>query len=120
MKEIVKNKWVKALRSGEYDQGKNRLLTVHDNDSKSFCCLGVLCELHAQETGGHWEKERGLKWEYRGQEGVLPGSVMEWSGVSNVNGRATGLNGSLILMNDSGDYDFNQIADLIAKHWREL
>lgn len=36
-----KDKWVAALRSGEYKQGKGYL---HENSSNTYCCLGVLCE----------------------------------------------------------------------------
>lgn len=37
-----KEKWVKALRSGNYKQGKESLYTEHTN---SFCCLGVACAI---------------------------------------------------------------------------
>jgi hypothetical protein len=119
MKERVKNKWVKALRSGEYKQGHNRLLTVDYNSDESFCCLGVLCEIHAQETGGYWKDGVGT-WEYSNKSDILPDSVREWSGVRDANGRAAGLNRSLAFINDSGQHDFNQIADVIEKHWEEL
>jgi hypothetical protein len=36
----IKADWIKALRSGEYEQGMGKLQV----DGK-FCCLGVLCEL---------------------------------------------------------------------------
>jgi hypothetical protein len=36
--EDFKQRWVAALRSGEYEQGKNEL---HRDDK--FCCLGVAC-----------------------------------------------------------------------------
>ncbi len=39
MEKELKDKWVAALRSGEYRQGKYEL---YDRD-ESFCCLGVLC-----------------------------------------------------------------------------
>ena len=38
----LKKKWIEALRSGKYKQGKNRLHRAEDN---SYCCLGVLCEV---------------------------------------------------------------------------
>lgn len=38
-------KWVQALRSGEYKQGKDAL---RDNDK--FCCLGVACEVYKKEN----------------------------------------------------------------------
>lgn len=35
-------KWIKALKSGEYKQGRH---TLYDNvdDEKVYCCLGVAC-----------------------------------------------------------------------------
>lgn len=41
-----KNKWVKALRSGEFKQGKNEL---YSSISDTYCCLGVcgvICSVH--------------------------------------------------------------------------
>ena len=46
MNPEIKAKWVAALRSGEYKQAKGQLRI-----GNSFCCLGVLCNLHAQ---AHW------------------------------------------------------------------
>lgn len=40
MDQEVKAKWVAALRSGEYPQGKGAL-----NRDGKFCCLGVLCDV---------------------------------------------------------------------------
>lgn len=40
MNPQYKEKWLKALRSGEYKQGGGYL----QRDGK-FCCLGVLCEI---------------------------------------------------------------------------
>lgn len=42
-KETVK-KWISALRSGEYKQGKFRLKRINEGGSCQYCCLGVLCE----------------------------------------------------------------------------
>lgn len=78
----VKGLWVKALRSGEYEQGKQAL---HPNGK--FCCLGVLCDLYLKETGnGEWE-ENGMfrvnKYDYNDAE--LPEAVMEWAGLDDPN-----------------------------------
>lgn len=40
MDAYLKAKWVAALRSGDYKQGKNQLC-----DGAAYCCLGVLCEV---------------------------------------------------------------------------
>ena len=42
MKRDIAEKWVAALRSGEYRQGVGLLQAPN---TKEFCCLGVLCEL---------------------------------------------------------------------------
>lgn len=39
MKPELKAKWVSALRSGQYKQGKNML---HNLDADTYCCYGVL------------------------------------------------------------------------------
>lgn len=41
MNQEIKEKWLKALRSGKYKQGKYYLR----NNKNEFCCLGVLCNL---------------------------------------------------------------------------
>lgn len=41
MNQEIKAKWVAALRSGQYKQGKECLR----NEENHFCCLGVLCDI---------------------------------------------------------------------------
>lgn len=48
MKKEIAKKWVKALRSGKYKQGK-RALKVETKKGVQHCCLGVLCELYQQD-----------------------------------------------------------------------
>lgn len=38
--DTTKEEWIAALRSGEFKQGKSRLVS---NDG--YCCLGVMCEV---------------------------------------------------------------------------
>ena len=38
------NKWVDALRSGGYQQGKHRLRSGEKGNYR-YCCLGVLCDI---------------------------------------------------------------------------
>lgn len=78
MNAKVKRRWIKALRGGKYQQGKHALRT-----NGKFCCLGVLCDLHATETGGTWEPlSHTSQRVYLGEENVLPGEVVEWAGLT--------------------------------------
>lgn len=40
MDQKIKRRWVKALRSGKYQQGRNQLMR-----STRMCCMGVLCDI---------------------------------------------------------------------------
>lgn len=53
MKADLKTKWVEALRSGDYQQGRKylRKANVHTGVVQ-WCCLGVLCEISGK---GHWD-----------------------------------------------------------------
>jgi len=54
MNSKVKKKWVKALRSSEYAQGKEFLCSVDpQTDNAKYCCLGVLIETVRGEST--WE-----------------------------------------------------------------
>lgn len=57
MNKKLKKKWVKALRSGDYDQASGALCKVQ-KDKKgthlSYCCLGVLADVSGE---GEWVKQ---------------------------------------------------------------
>ena len=42
MTKYLKNKWIKALKSGDYKQTTGNL---YDASLDKYCCLGVLCEI---------------------------------------------------------------------------
>lgn len=112
MKPEIKAKWVAALRSGEYEQGKGALRTANDK----FCCLGVLCDIHARETGVAWSDTDSIyPWAYLTEDLALPKEVMAWAGLSNYNpklGEATCAShndGAVTCVKKS----FSEIADLI-------
>ena len=41
----IKEKWLKALRSGEYKKGRLYLKEANQEGDIRYCCLGVLCEV---------------------------------------------------------------------------
>ena len=101
MNNLVKSKWVAALRSGEYWQVQGRLRRDTGN-----CCLGVLCDLHAIETGGTWSHNCEEEYEYFHHSGTLPDVVVSWAGLP------IGYETMCANMNDRG-LSFHQIADFI-------
>ena len=50
MNPEVKQKWIDALRSGDYEQGSEKLRGVN-----GYCCLGVLCDIYSREYDTQWE-----------------------------------------------------------------
>lgn len=111
MNPEVKTKWLAALRSGDYKQGRNVLGRVDADSGEEFCCLGVLCEL-AEKEG---VVKRKLQWDYfvyGRSEHYLPESVQRWSGMDGGRGDRPVAFDSLSALNDRG-YTFDQIADII-------
>lgn len=112
MNPNIAQKWVAALRSGEYFQGHSHLRNL-DN---TFCCLGVLCDLHARENNTAWDLNNNVEiWFYDGDCGVLPDSVQNWAEMKDHQGKlGRGESNLLTNMNDSGK-TFAEIANIIEK-----
>ena len=74
----IRARWVAALRSGKYEQGREYL----HRDGK-LCCLGVLCELAAAD-GVIPPPRPGVDriWLYGEAGGMLPAAVMAWAGLT--------------------------------------
>lgn len=122
MNQKVKKLWVKALRSGKFKQGQGTLKQVTKKGKVKHCCLGVLCELHSQKFGRKFKIKYNpdLKEEeflYLKETEVLPKAVAKWAGLEN-NPTVPILGSETFLseLNDSEDYTFNQLADLIEQH----
>lgn len=82
MNPEVKEKWIKALESGEYTQGMGYLKSELKGEY-FFCCLGVLCDIHANETGNEWDKNDALCldniYSYLGEKSFLPQGLTHWA-----------------------------------------
>lgn len=47
MKKELKERWIAALESGEYEKGKDALCC----DGETYCCLGVLAQIEGRMDG---------------------------------------------------------------------
>lgn len=102
-------KWVKALRSGKYKQGRRQLRSGTKKDGYSYCCLGVACEV--------------LGVRYRSKNGTLPAEAMAMLGVKNCQGKYTPGDlslRSLVMDNDHRRESFKQIAKIIESRPKGL
>lgn len=109
MDAAVKQKWVAALRSGEYTQGKGGLKQLVE-DEVQHCCLGVLCEV--LETPQRRAEDQSV-WFFGTEEnnhhGFLTEPVLAQAGLSD------DAQHKLASMNDQGR-SFAEIADYIDKN----
>ncbi len=92
----IQRKWLRALKSGKYKQGKTQLCAVGPRGGKRHCCLGVLCDVMKIKS----KLIGGEALEYDGEEGVLPDSVQRKIKLRDDNGGIVG-GGSLADLNDS-------------------
>lgn len=138
MKHDIAMKWVAALRSGNYTQTKGVL-----KDDTGYCCLGVLCAIQGREF--HYSPEPlithpdvvdpryyvddveslartniGRNWStlptdlVRELEMHSPSGEFTPDGALDEEGYTK--NYDLAELNDAGK-TFDEIADLIEKHW---
>jgi hypothetical protein len=116
MRESVKKKWVAALKSGKYKQGKCSL----KNTDNTYCCLGVLCEVFIDE-GNELDvrtTENNVV-EYNGQTSYPPTAVREWAGICHVSGHASSANYCVAAVNDTAD-SFTPSIEYIEQHWKNM
>lgn len=94
MDPIIKEKWLKALRSGRYQQHRGALSDVDNRDR--LCCIGV----------GFAVIRRGqVFWSY-----CDTGMAFKALGINEVEKDA------LVFMNDKEGKSFAEIADYIEEH----
>lgn len=96
-----KQKWVAALRSGEYKQGQSLLL----NGDNEYCCLGVACKV-----AGYTDKT------IRNSEGYIKKTLthvpIELRGLDPDNALVE----KLIGFNDDKEWSFNRIAAYVERY----
>jgi hypothetical protein len=103
MKAQAKRAWIKALRSGEYEQTQGKLCDAEG----AMCCLGVLIDV---TQDGEWrlrDSDDGGFYAYDGKVGLLSDAVKEDVGL----GAKT--EARLVALNDDDGRSFADIADWV-------
>ena len=114
--EQVRDKWIDALRSGDFAQTTGvltRVVAARDGAPVGDCCLGVLCKLavkHGVIEAAVEDPDGCLEYgdSYRA---CLPTAVWDWAGLTNRWGDYGSGNG-LAMENDRGA-TFEEIAAII-------
>jgi hypothetical protein len=96
--------WIDALRSGQYKQGHNALRRINNKNEQLFCCLGVLCDVIANNGGPQWNGGSG---EYMYHVAELSSDLRALLNFG------YGQIQILIELNDNNKKDFNTIANYI-------
>jgi len=124
MKQQIKRLWVRALRSGQYKQGKGSLLNINtQNGEECFCVLGVLTDLYQKVMEvGTWDRNnRLLDGETPFTVGTssldyisLPIIVRDWAGLTRFNPVLVveGKRVTVSQLNDTGK-NFDDLAKII-------
>ena len=107
--------WVEALRSGEYKQGEG-LLQEGPPGATRFCVWGVACDVidphQWSRFGPYVQHSRALSYPPQSVEDAMGMLMYEnlWT-----DGRCVA-NPSLVVLNDSKEFSFDELADLIQLH----
>lgn len=115
-----RQRWIQALRSGGYKQADGVL-----RNGDKFCCLGVACDLYAQDhPDAHWGDRLPFAEFYEdgesdGYNDLLPPAVRDWLGLRTYGARWFDGALSLAQMNDEGA-TFTEIADVIEREPKGL
>ena len=115
-------KWVAALRSGKFRQGRGRLAKRDKSKHIQYCCLGVACRVYEQETGKTISMNGTrcgdeVKF-FDGEADLLPSSVADWLNIKDSSGDFGTT--SLMSLNDKSKLSFKEIADEIERHEKDL
>lgn len=98
MDKELKTKWIEALRSGKYYQGKGRLKDSFDR----YCCLGVLCDVS------------NIQINKSGLDCIVDDVACGYRPIKKILGEVKVIN--LYKMNDLENMTFDEIADYIEEN----
>lgn len=119
-------KWLAALRSGEYTQGRDRLRTLNSE----FCCLGVACDI---ADSSQWalmgvSHKRMFRWGKSENTHLLGYDLASKIGLNPSGCRLDGKDFrfdhlniySLMEANDTLELPFTDIANMVENYYKEL
>lgn len=110
LNKAFKAKWLKALRSGRYEQTISELRVGTRRDGFGYCCLGVACNIMDR----HWKISKSDNTTYSHKHSEPGSDSLSHAFLKQIN-LTPEQESKLIVMNDGGS-TFSEIADYIEKH----
>lgn len=111
-------KWIEALRSGKYKQGRSHLHKIDENGKTSFCCLGVACDLFYEgiKLNSLCPQGRGIRVVYGDEVSYAPPEIVEILKLNDATGITRGEYApGLAQRNDAGE-SFEYIASVLEEN----
>ena len=123
MDKSVKQEWVEALRSGEYEQATG-VLRRQTDDGIKHCCLGVLCDIVKDRVNGCWSdvnfESVDFRFDVEGEKScieILPKAIVTKFDLPSPEVEIDGT--TLTSLNDGigcDQHSFDEIADVIEQN----
>jgi hypothetical protein len=113
MTQAQKDKWLAALRSGEYEQGTG-CLCIERFDEYEFCCLGVAC--HAVLGRDREDMDCAAISVLSGEFESFLGPWNEGEDANDCPEHINSIQRALAYLNDHLELNFTEIADFIEEH----
>ena len=104
MKKDIKQAWLNALRSGDYEQ-----TTGYLEDKGEYCCLGVLCDITDEVEKGNYREFTSVN-KKNAMTTCLDADTLEFFGLEENEAH------HLMKMNDDELNNFEEIADWIEDY----
>jgi hypothetical protein len=113
-------KWIERLETTNEKQGKGLLCRVNDDNSKEYCCLGILCEVAKENDIAIEVGVYNGRVTYDHKTALPPQEVLDWLGVpkgaTNVLVRTDdNKEETASWLNDGCSYSFPEIAASLRK-----
>ncbi len=117
LRKAFKTKWLKALRSGEFQQEYGQLRTRTFANDNAYCCLGVACEVvgGAYSTIAPFPPNKVLDKMFVGNGAAIRTEASQID-VYSAKAARTNVLTKLAHMNDESKLSFKSIANWIEKN----
>ena len=108
-------RWIEALRSGRYLQGRDYLCSTDGAGDLRYCCLGVLQDIEPGITVQ--ENDFAVGTDDAGTQVLDEETLGRYLGVNLYSHPTVFYQSNYAKLNDQDEYTFAEIADVLVRDW---